>query len=520
MVMRLICVGGTGAKIAESVVHLTAAGLFSDDIELIFMDQDPNNGNLNRSMELAHLYRSLKQDLDREIGGERALFHTQLKVYPEVVLPIKELNKNLEKIFGIRSDAQATENPEALLMQALMSRAERRNDMSIGFHGRPAVGAAAIAASIESQDSALSRLVKSLAREIRPGEPTDVLIAASVFGGTGASGVPTLARHLKTMAGGDSERSGISIGALLMLNYFEVSGEGQFGPNSEAEVSIALEYYEHLLKDYQKQFRVPLLDSIYLLGASPPYVVEREPEGGGGDQVNPPLGPELLAGLAAAHFQRYRPLRDGSVFLAGRREESNSVEWADIPQIRTPENDNFTRDALASLARFSVAYTGAYYPCLHKHHVNRFVTQAWFQNFFNYDHINQDVFHSFKEELNDYCLAYLKWLSSLQLIKPHGSERDRWTLFDVQKIAVPPNGTERQGSPTQVDLRFNPTERRDRSKIKDGYAALSPLPQSPDLADLLSAVSAKEARPGRTRHAQGICEFADTLYMKSRIAEV
>ena len=69
MSVYVIAIGGTGAKFAESVAHLAAAGFYSkgnhsEKIEILFVDPDKGNGNLKASDGAVKIYKKCAATID------------------------------------------------------------------------------------------------------------------------------------------------------------------------------------------------------------------------------------------------------------------------------------------------------------------------------------------------------------------------------------------------------------------------------------------------------------------------
>jgi hypothetical protein len=56
----VVAVGGTGAKVAEAIVHTAAAGLGVDRLLIGFVDQDSGNGNTSRGVETVRAYAAAR----------------------------------------------------------------------------------------------------------------------------------------------------------------------------------------------------------------------------------------------------------------------------------------------------------------------------------------------------------------------------------------------------------------------------------------------------------------------------
>ena len=72
-----IAIGGSGAKVLESLTHLSAAGAFPNEEKLYVMNIDPDvgNGNLARSTKSLQCYEVFQ---NLKIGYHSPLFRTKV----------------------------------------------------------------------------------------------------------------------------------------------------------------------------------------------------------------------------------------------------------------------------------------------------------------------------------------------------------------------------------------------------------------------------------------------------------
>jgi len=219
----MVAIGGTGMRIAQSLVMLAASGALSDlagtddyklEIKMVDLDVVPG-GDKDELIELISNYNKAIKNYKPEENdswkphpihvepGEANLFVPQDQI----------LGKKLEEILETEAGKDAK-----MLLRALYGRSERETmTLDRGCNGKPRIGSLLFATEFVNQkefwDSIISR---------RPSNGGDfrIMFAGSVFGGTGASGVPTLARkfgeniddHVKDVFG--------HIGITLMLPYF------------------------------------------------------------------------------------------------------------------------------------------------------------------------------------------------------------------------------------------------------------------------------------------------------------
>ncbi|WP_310484947.1 hypothetical protein [Chamaesiphon sp. VAR_48_metabat_403] len=58
----IIAIGGSGAKCVESIVQIAATGLYTkEEIEVLFVDPDENNGNVDRARKTLSTYQECQQ---------------------------------------------------------------------------------------------------------------------------------------------------------------------------------------------------------------------------------------------------------------------------------------------------------------------------------------------------------------------------------------------------------------------------------------------------------------------------
>jgi hypothetical protein len=153
---------------------------------------------------------------------------------------------------------------------------------------------------------------------------TKVFLVGSIFGGTGASGFPTLGRLIAKELNDNANK--IKLGGLLMLPYFEFDDR-----NSEQEIyaksqeftlktEAALRYYG--LNDLG-------LNPVYLLGTPGlKKIKDKDFSSGGSDQRNHPHFIEVFAGLALRDFM----FNEQSPVVRINRNDPNSITWTDLPE--------------------------------------------------------------------------------------------------------------------------------------------------------------------------------------------
>ena len=300
----LIGIGGTGAKCIEHLVHSCSAGLGPDQVWVGMVDQDEANGNVNKTKILLSKYQNLRNSLREEgrndLSAASNLFKTNITTNNDSVwLPLKGADPSLEEVVkynALKSEVKG-------LLDCLYDPQERQMNLSEGFRGRPNIGAAAMLATAANENDPFWSQIHKAIDAAKGGEEVRIFIIGSIFGGTGASGFPNIARKIRAIQAEKGVTSNVYIGGALMLPYFDydVPEEMEEGtiyakPNQFLDqTKAALEYYSKLF-EYNKIF-----DQVYVTGWDPLTKLPKF-EIGGNTQFNSPLFPETYAALGALKF--------------------------------------------------------------------------------------------------------------------------------------------------------------------------------------------------------------------------
>jgi len=428
MALYLIAIGGTGAKCAESIVHLAAANLFSGEpIRILFVDQDRANGNVSRSKTLVGTYQECHLLAKK---SDVSWMSSEIKILGDVWAPVQEEDQTFGGVF--QYDNLEQRNPKLKhLFDVLYSEEERKTPLVDGFRGHPAIGSAVMSRLDLAQDKTWQELFTQIKTDLGryPEQPPKIFLCGSVFGGTGASGLPTLSRMIAEKL----KKEGITdakIAGLLMLPYFsfptaQAPKEGiyanpdQFLLNTE----VALRYYHTQNQKRQSktetQENVDSLefDAIYLLGMPELSEVSKQFKLGRATQENSQHFLELYAALAARDFLLHTPTQK---VLILRREEAKTITWGDIPGREEIKKN------LVQTTRFALAWTTNIYPELKKglKNISDFAKKnPWFEKFFQSGTIFADrdlpllsaeAQITALEKINSWSEIYLKWLMGWQ----------------------------------------------------------------------------------------------------------
>ncbi|NCB31505.1 MAG: hypothetical protein EOM66_08875, partial [Clostridia bacterium] len=222
----VIAVGGTGNKILEAIVYGAAAGVFYtpgrngarvplQTVRALAVDVDAACGNTTRAKQAGEYYERIRAAFPK--GFPRRGFWTQLD--------LQRWNMNLSKRASSVDSMVKNHKSEQLLARTLFAPTESSLEYAEGFRGHPDLGVLFFADVLKTLDEALpqdemARLLSQMRGELEAGERVKVILVGSIFGGTGASGIPAISRFLREHFA--AHRQLFELGAVLMLPYYKV----------------------------------------------------------------------------------------------------------------------------------------------------------------------------------------------------------------------------------------------------------------------------------------------------------
>jgi hypothetical protein len=306
--LTFFALGGSGARTVEPLLHLCAMGLGPRRLRLVIIDPDQANAGVTRARQLLDLYRQTRQ----ELGGGTLLpgyFRTEILdpvAHTLVWSPIADDEHLPSARFAARVDRPAMEGSRtaglAHLHDVLFAERLREMDLRLGFRGIPAIGT--VFMNRLRTEPFFEQLLTDAGQE-----PDMVFFSVgSIFGGTGAAGLPVVGRSLSDGLRGREERPDVPgvdqrrVGAALLLPYFTLpvaqpsnATRGEVRPETALfmqNAAAALPTYLNGGAGY---------GGLYVLGDDDP---REQPvnEVGGQQQANPAHYVELFAALAALDF--------------------------------------------------------------------------------------------------------------------------------------------------------------------------------------------------------------------------
>ena len=418
----VVAVGGSGAKLMYSLLHLSAAGLIPEaagGLYCLLVDPDENNGSGNATKKLSEQYRKC-QLLQ---CGSTPLFKTPVALEGPWTPVMNQHLASLGTLFGY-TQMRENSRTEADLMELLFTEQERDLPIFQGFRGRPAIGSAIFGRAVNFRSGEWSKLRDEVVGAASGQEHVPLLLTGSVFGGSGAAGVPTICRLLQQELKGAMKN--VRLGLVLFLPYFQYkpvpNEEMQAQPETFAAATVeSLKYYD------EGRF-LDICESIYAVGEEAPSL-EPVSSVGGKDQVNEPHFLELVAALGAVRFMAGSGAKN-TLSLAARK-AINTVTWDDLPTAAETRREQIA--LLRSMILFAVAFRYCFFPAL-----ARELSKNSFRDTLLQVHL-RDVSAASAlgdlESLNAYLETFLFWL--LKISTPAGLANFVPGLVKLSVFAVP-----------------------------------------------------------------------------------
>jgi hypothetical protein len=372
----LLAFGGSGARVAEAMAYLCAAGTVRDPLHVLVIDPDHSNGNVKDTLDQLQRYQQIRGALT-PTDAERPVFSTGLNdgltgssfawQYPNKTASFESLID-----FGI----QRREHRD--LLSLLFDEGDLEMTFGQGYVGRAHVGSldmfrtlrnalAEIAAQERqrrenARDAApgavgnggashagLRDFIRALMRAAKDGGGANLMVVGSIFGGTGASGLPAIPALLRTTLADYYPH--IRRGCLQLTPYFVFGAPAVEGDPSPIlhpiATQAALYHYAGSQVGYERA---------YVLGAPRRRETCSENWPGGAMQRNAAHYVELAGALAAAHFFASPPERGGGMEVAACG--TGDLNWQSLPR---PEGVRLTHDmaALTTLCYFHSHFSRA-----------------------------------------------------------------------------------------------------------------------------------------------------------------
>lgn len=421
----LIGVGGSGARCVEAFLHLAAAGLAPPSVSIAIIDPDSAHHSTNSAQKSLTDVRALREQWRRP-GGHRLASDCPFLSSELSALDgagkwspsLPEDGKKARLFFQVGG----MHRPIRGLFHTLFNESDDDFDLTNGYRGRANIGAALMTASTLTEDKLLKELTDEIALS---GQESRVFLVGSIFGGTGAAGLPTLARMIARRVG--ERRASVRIAAGLLLPYFNYpeppeteKGSAPGSTKDDTRIYARSEEFlrraENALRYYNTVMRSDgIYDALYVLGLDQ-YLRQQFRGLGGADQANPPMLPELVIAFGALHHFKLDAVQGREVYFCDRS-AADKFEWKDIPLPTTIKSvdDSGSRQRvrrqLGELLRFAFAFRYVYRPALRPESMPRVAQESWYRRHIGDEGADQDAL----ESLDTYCSQLLKWTAELNM---------------------------------------------------------------------------------------------------------
>jgi hypothetical protein len=428
-----IGVGGTGAKCLEALTHLHACGLLNENktspsrLGVFLVEPDEQSALKARAQTAITRYAAMQQ----AIGRRADLFaKSELKDYGAWnPLGSASSRKSLNGIFS--KDVLKTQAPGvASLFDCLFPPEEQSVDLEVGFRGRPPIGSAVMSRvnlEKEAQSGQWQQMLSDIQTAAGSGDTTVIHLFGSVFGGTGASGVPTLGQLLKNWLR-DQGINRVQVQASLLLPYFDFEGVANDDTGVHAE-SRNFQLNTDAALQYLSTSGETCFDRVFLIGSD--IKARYDFSIGGVSQTNAANLVELLSVLGIRHSPQ-----DGAGYAhVLSRAHQEKISWEDLP------NDEIVGEAMARGARFAVAWRNNFSREIddaQKISIRGFLAGApWARRFFDPSgkatgrdgrpNIRDKEQLSVQSSINEYIDTLLQWLNQITTNLGSGFKQELFT---------------------------------------------------------------------------------------------
>jgi hypothetical protein len=436
-----IGVGGTGAKCLEALTHLHACGLLSDPdgtpsrLGVFLVEPDQQSALLARAQTAITRYAAMQRAIGR--GADR-FARGELRDYGAwSPLSTASGGISLDQVFPkaiLRTKAPGV----AALFDCLFPPQEQSADLEVGFRGRPPIGSAVmsrVSLEKEAQAGQWQQMLTDIQTAAGSGDTTVIHLFGSVFGGTGASGVPTLGQLLKNWLRDQGVRS-VQVQASLLLPYFDFDGVADDETGVHAE-SRNFQLNTDAALQYLSTSGEACFDRVYLIGSD--IKARYGFSIGGVSQSNAAHLVELLAALGMRHSSQA-----GNAYAhVLSRANPQQIGWQDLP------DDEVVGEAMARAVRFAVAWRNNFSREIddaQKVSIRSFLAGApWARRFFDptgssdprsgRPNVRDKQQLSVQSSINQYVDTLLQWLNQITTNLGSGFKQELFTA----SLLIPTN---------------------------------------------------------------------------------
>lgn len=396
----VLFIGGTGARVYRAFLHICATGTVRErEINALLLDVDSDNQAVKVCCELYQLYQKHHeelQDADTNAISQTPPFYCDIRM-PQGTKAISPIQGNVSTpIQNNVSNLEHTANEDMTLKRAMnwfYSQKEREQNLKNGFYAHPNIGCVFFQ---NFKDAAMQQFLVKIKEDLKAGETVKVVLVGSVFGGTGASGLPSVMKLIRANCGDHIEK--FHCFGVLVTPYFEVPAPDDEerkenlvinSSNFYHNTRTALEYY----RDYGT------FERTYLVGKDKLDQVSLKYVSGGQEQDNKSHIVEICAAMAVRDsFEGQRaPGAWGHII------HEEAVTWMTLGRELYP---------VADMIRMQVILKGNIYPYIRKMSRQRKLwhpCSQWYKVYRAGSEAGEDLLR-----MEQYTDDFLNWIYDIQ----------------------------------------------------------------------------------------------------------
>jgi len=349
--LYVFAIGGSGERVVKSLVMMLTTGMKigAQRIKPVFIDNDVDSKAFKTCCELITYYNAtpqsdhkmgantlyLQEDQDSATWG--SFFHVPIDK-PIVLNKAGEAIGNLRNVIGYTRGETAAHKSIEEEMNLLFTDDDLNMPLSVGFVGNPNIGSIVLnSLSLDGDGSTdFGKILANISAN------DGAIVIGSLFGGTGAAGLPLVINKLKSLPPAKKP----ILGGIAVLPYFNTDQQGDKHPDLDtkkwdvksgsfvAKTRAALMYYDDYMKyDY---------DCLYYVGNSQELDTFHHCVGGE-KQDNPYHIVEMMSALSVIDFSMATHLD---------KIEYKSPIWGFTDQNNSNVSGIYNSDLAKSLVKF------------------------------------------------------------------------------------------------------------------------------------------------------------------------
>ena len=304
-------IGGTGARVFRAFLHLCASGVIcsQEPVQTVILDVDGQNGDIAETVTLYNSYQwnyeqihaqevqrvlNILSESRRNRWGAFRPFASEVRLLDHGTVHFLDAIRGTLSKINLKNVVNPVGNNERVL-EWFYTKNEREQELDDGFFAHPNIGSI----FFRALGSHFDTLTKQVCASIRRDQDVSVTIVGSMFGGTGAAGIPSILRFLEESCAKEKltpgQRKLLHINAVLVTPYFKLRPPvgSNIPVNSDTfygNTRSALEFYG---MRYRNRF-----ERMYMAGQNTLEYVSDKYADKGSKQHNKPHVVELIAALA------------------------------------------------------------------------------------------------------------------------------------------------------------------------------------------------------------------------------